>query len=468
MIELHNIYNFIISEKLILPKDSILVAVSGGIDSVSLLDVLFKLKEKLLIKKLSVAHFNHKLRNEESKRDEVFVKNLAESYKLDFFTEESNIKELSKSSKLSVQESARNYRLDFLERIAVKSNSNYIATGHNSDDLAETSLMWLFRGTSLDGIKGIPVRRGKFIRPLLLTSRKDIKEYVSNNKLLYVEDSSNSKNDYTRNYIRNSLFPIIEENIYKNAKENISKFANSIKDDVDYLEKITARYEKKYVKDVLFGKIIDLNSFSKIHISIQKRLIKNMIRYISNNETKNISSTHINDIIKLGTLSSSGSKSINLPNDLTASRIYKNLKISKTSKISVPPKSEYELNFPGVTVIDEYALTITCSVLPGGKEIENYNLSKKGFAYFDLEKIKFPLKIRLAEHGDKFCPLGTIGEQKLSDFFIDKKIPADIRWITPVIVAEKDIIWLLSHRINENYKVSYSSKNVLQITYKNM
>lgn len=468
MKELQNIYNFIVSEKLILPNDTIVVAVSGGIDSVFLLDVLYKLKNKLLIKKISVAHFNHKLRKEESKRDEVFVKNLAETYNLEFYTEALNIKELSESSKLSIQECARNYRLDFLERVAVKSKSNLIATGHNSDDLAETSLMWLFRGTSLDGAKGIPVKRGKFVRPLLSSSRKEIFNYVEKNKLLYVEDSSNKKNDYTRNFIRNTLFPLIEENTYKNAKENVAKFANSIKDDVDYLSLVTKKYEKKYVKDVLFGKLVDINVFLKLHVAIQKRLIKNMIRFISNNEMKNISSIHINEIIKLATNSAAGSKSINLPNDLTASRIYKNLKIAKTSKFVSHTKSEYELNFPGVTVVDEYALIITCSVLPGGKEIENYNLAKKGFAYFDLEKIKFPLKIRLSQHGDKFCPLGSLGEQKLSDFFIDKKIPSNIRWITPLIVADKDIIWLLSHRINEKYKVTYSSKNVLQISYRNI
>lgn len=468
MKEILNIYNFISLEKLIPKNSNIVVAVSGGIDSIFLLDILYKLKEKLFINKLSVAHFNHKLRKEESNRDEEFVKKLAASYKLDFYTEESNIKELSESSKISIQECARNYRLDFLERIAVKTQSNLIATGHNSDDLAETSLMWLFRGTSLDGVKGIPVKRGKFIRPLLSTTRKEIIEYVVKNQLLFVEDSSNRKNDYTRNFIRNSLFPTIEENINQNAKIHISRFANSIKDDIDYLEKITRRYEKKYVKDVLFGKLIDLNFFAKIHVSIQKRIIKNMIKSISNNETKNLSSIHINDILKLATHSPSGSKSINLPNELTASRVYNNLKICKTSKVNTQARSEYELNFPGVTRIEEYGLVITCSILPGGKEVENYNLSKKGFAYFDFEKIKFPLKIRLANHGDKFCPLGTLGEQKLSDFFIDKKIPADIRWITPVIVAEKDIIWLLSHRINENYKVSFSSKNVLQISYKNI
>lgn len=466
MKEIKTIFDFIINEKLILPKDSILVAVSGGIDSVCLLDILFNLKDKLKIKKISVAHFNHKLRDKESQRDEEFVKNLAKKYELDFYAECSNIKKLSHDEKLSVQECARNYRLDFLQRIAVKSHSNKIATGHNKDDLAETSLMWLIRGTSLEGLKGIAPRRDKFIRPLLLLSRSEIKNYAIRNNILNIEDSSNAKNDYLRNYIRNKLFPIIEENCNKNAKNNIARFASIIKDDVNYLDVISKKYEKKYFKDILFGKEIKLDIFNKLHPSIQKRILKNVISFISANSLKNIMHSHLLDIISIAKETNTGAKTLNLPANIIASKTYSTLKITKNTHPLKLQNTEFEINFPGLTLIEEFGLSITCAILPGGNEIDNYNLAKQGFSYFDYDKIKFPLKIRLANFGDKFQPLGSLGIKKLSDFFIDKKIPADIRWITPVITSNENIIWVLSHRIDEKYKVNHSSKNVLQISYK--
>jgi len=461
------VYNFIESNNLIPKNSHILVAVSGGIDSVTLLDILVNLQKKSFINKISIAHFDHKLREAESTRDLEFVKNLAKQYNLDFYFESSSIKKLAKSNKLSIQECARLYRLDFLERIAIKIKANLIATGHNKDDQAETCFMWLCRGTSLNGLKGIPVKRGKYIRPILNLTRQEINKYSVSNKLIYVEDSSNSKLDYIRNYIRNKIFPMMQENCYPNIKENIVKFSNIIKDDIDFLELTSKKYEKKYLKDILFGKEISLNIFNKFHNAIKTRIIKNALLSISNNNLKNISQKNILDIIKL-TKSNDGSKTLNLPSNIIAKRTYNTLIITKQTKQSIYNSFEYDIIFPGVTLLEEFALTITTSLMPGLNEIDNYNLSKTGFAYFNYEKIEFPLKIRLAKQGDKFKPLGSTGYKKLSDFFIDNKIPAEKRWLTPVITSNENLIWILGYRIDEDYKVNYSSKNVLQITYKHL
>jgi len=460
------VYDFIETNNLIPKESKILVAVSGGIDSVTLLDILIKLQKKLEIKQISIAHFNHKLRAQESTRDLEFVRNLADQYKIDFYFEESSIKKLAASKKLSIQECARMFRLDFLERIAVKTKSNIIATGHNKDDLAETTFMWLCRGTSLDGLKGIPIKRGKFIRPILSISREEIIKYSIKNKLLFVEDSSNYSTNYIRNYIRNKIFPLLQENCYPRVKENISKFSNIIKEDLAFLELVSKKYEKKYLKDILFGKEINLKDFNKLHNAIKNRILKNAISSISNHNLKNINNKNLSDIINLCSKDSRGTKTIALPYDIIAKRTYNTLVISKKNAANKTQNLEYEISFPGVSNIDNYSLSITTSLLPGLNEIANYNLSKTGFAYFNYEKIEFPLKIRLAKQADRFKPLGSTAYKKLSDFFIDNKIPADKRWLTPIITSNEKIIWVLGYRIDEDYRVNYTTKNVLQISYK--
>jgi tRNA(Ile)-lysidine synthase len=460
----YEVLKFIKQNNLLIKDETPIVAVSGGIDSVCLLYVVESLKKSLNIKDPIVAHFNHKLRGKESSREEEFVKKISHGLGLRFITQAVSIKELARVEKTSIQQTARKYRLKFLEEVSSKYKNSKILTGHNKDDLAETTLMWVTRGTGLKGAVGILPKRGNFVRPLLNITREDIKDYTSKKGIIHIEDSSNSKLDYIRNRFRHEVVPLIEATCYPKAKDNIARFSSLIKDDLIYLENKAHKVFETITSTDVHGNInIQISNIVNIPRAIKTRVIRFMIKEKLGN-LENISLSHIESIIELIEKKDDGNKIITLPKNIEAIKSYNKLIIRKTksekNKLKDSSK-EYILNFPGTTTIEDLNIKIDLEVLPGGKSAETYKQIDPYLSFLNMDNINFPLRIRLPKKGDKFNPLGSKGTKKLSDFFIDNKVSVDERWKTPLLCDEKNIIWICGYRMSEKYRVSIRSNNVL-------
>ena len=284
---------------LIKDGDKIVVGVSGGPDSITLLDLLLKLKNQNIIKfDIVVCHINHMIR-EEATSDEEYVKEYCNKHNIECFGKRAEVEEIAKQNKMGTEETGRKIRYDFFYEILEKTKSNKIATAHNANDNAETVLMNLIRGCGTSGLKGIEANNKQLIRPLIECSRKEIEEYCKQNNLNPRIDKTNFENDYTRNKIRNMLIPYIQENFNPNIIEGINRLSSLSKQENDYLEKETQKAYISIVEEVTNTSIsLDLKKFNSLEKVIKSRVVLYTINELF--KTKNgIEKKHIEDIIKL-------------------------------------------------------------------------------------------------------------------------------------------------------------------------
>ena len=286
---------------LIRSGDSIVIGVSGGPDSMTLLNVLINLKQKLGISKIVVATVNHMIR-EEAEEETKFVENFCESHGIEFYLKKVDVQEEARSKKISTELAGRNARYDFFEEVLKKTGSNKIATAHNLNDNAETVLMNLLRGSGVSGLKGIEkIRDGKFIRPIIECKRSEIEQYCVDNKLNPRYDKTNNENTYTRNKIRNMLIPYIEENFNPNIVDSLNRLSTIATKEDEYIHKIVENSFKNIVITADMGKkeiILDLKKFNELDEVIKSRLILYTISEILGT-SQGIEKIHIEDIIKL-------------------------------------------------------------------------------------------------------------------------------------------------------------------------
>lgn len=286
-------------ENLIQKKDKIVVGVSGGPDSITLLECLNKYKEKLEIE-IIVAHINHLIRKD-STEDEQYVENICKKMNIKCYIKRENVLNIAKNEKIGTEEAGRKVRYKFFDEILKKEKANKIAIAHNMNDNAETILLNLLRGTGLNGLEGIqPMEYNKYIRPLINISRKEIEEYVEKNKLKPKIDYTNKENIYKRNKIRNELLPYLKK-INPNIVESLSRLSKIVKEENTYIKKETEKiYDNIKIKDEKnLGKIeLDIKEFNKLEIAIKKNLIIKCIEETIG-DSRNIEKINIDDIIKI-------------------------------------------------------------------------------------------------------------------------------------------------------------------------
>ena len=290
--------------------DRIVCGVSGGPDSISMLNILNEIRNEGIYKfDIFVAHINHGLR-ENAKLDEEYVKEYCEKNNIECFCLDTNIKEIAEKEKRGLEETGRIVRYDFFNDVLSKTNSNKIAIAHNSNDNVETIIMNVIRGSGLSGLKGIEVKSGIYIRPLIEADRDVIEKYCEDKNLNPRHDESNDENIYTRNKIRNIVIPYIKEELNPNILETITRLSEITRDDLNYLDMQTeiayknmCLEEKNSTENVYNVEneatiILDLKKFNKENKAIQKRIILYSINKIFKS-TKGIEKIHIEDIIKL-------------------------------------------------------------------------------------------------------------------------------------------------------------------------
>ena len=484
---LNSVMNCINKYRMIAEGDTVLIGVSGGIDSISLLYSLFFLKDDLKCS-LVVAHVNHGLRGEQSDREAEFVKEIASELKLPCVAEKIDVLRYMAEKGLSKQAAARELRYAFFERAGRQYSANKIALGHTADDQAETVLMRMLRGSGAKGIAGIkPVRDEKIIRPLIEISRDEITEFVKEKGLKYAEDPSNLEPYYLRNKIRLELIPLIKKEYNPNIIETLREAAEIVGDEDEFLE----GYCSKILSDISLSKgssliEIDTLKLKNFHIAIQRRIIRIALKMLKGDLLK-ISAVHVEEILNSINKGFSG-KSLNLPDGIQAIYEYDRLrfKIQDSRFKESPIKFDISLTIPGETILSKPKYKFVADIISPEEFyrdssvtpfLQNDNLKRchsdpersegeesKYTAFFDMDKLKVELRVRNRINGDIFHPSGMKGSKKLKEFFIDEKIPRRERDNIPLIVSGDIILWVVGKRVAEEGKVNKDTKRVLKIT----
>jgi tRNA(Ile)-lysidine synthase len=438
---LEDFIRFIQSNSLCRQGDKILLAVSGGIDSMVLLHLLFSAGYKP-----GIAHCNFHLRGAESDGDEKFVKSIAESMDAAFHLKDFDTEQSAAESGISIQMAARNLRYRWFEEIRKSYGYNYIATAHNQDDEIETFFINLSRGTGIRGLTGIPVRSEKVIRPLLFASRESIVDYANEHGVGFREDSSNASDKYLRNRLRHRLIPMLEE-------ENPS-FRNALMDTMLKLSETEKLYEKELVqlKQSLLRtegnrtrlSIPDLSA----HVATRSILFEILTDY-------NFSSQAMEDIIH-SLEGPSGKQFLS-----STHRIVKDREDLIITPLEIKDERKFYLEKESSRIFEPVDLEWMVV-----DHTETFHIpNDRKIACLDLQKLHFPLLLRHWQKGDYFQPLGMQGMKKISDYLIDIKVSLPDKERTWLLTSDGKIAWVIGQRIDDRFKVGPETRQVLVIKF---
>ncbi len=443
--------DFIRKKKLLGTKEKILVACSGGPDSVALLFALRTLSKPLKLK-LGVAHLNHLLRPEAPK-DAAFVKKLANKLKLHFSYSEVDTKTVAKDNKWSLEEAGRNLRYEFFEHVAKDEKFDKIATGHTTDDVAETVLLQLIRGTG--GPTGIPVKRDKIIRPILWATRSDVFAFLKAKKLVYRTDPSNKGNRFTRNRVRNELLPLLEKKYNPQIRQALLRLAQIFEDEKNFLQAEAEKVINKVLVKNNEALGLKLGVFSKVPKAIQREVLQMACEQYFD-LSFDFASTN-----RLLTLLEKPGK-IELAKNLFADSTRKGtLWFYRLTKKPEPVK----LKLPLDGVVTANGLVLKSKKIPRIR-LKTLVLLTPWQAYLDASRLKRPLLLRPVEKGDRFIPLGMKDSKKVGDFFTDVKVPIFKRRKTLLLTSAGKICWVVGYRIAEDFKVGPETKEVIYLKAK--
>jgi tRNA(Ile)-lysidine synthase len=437
--------------------DLCIVGVSGGPDSVCLLHILHELREALEIG-LVVAHYDHGLREKEDEAETQFVRRLASAMGLSFETEKASLLPLEGTS--SMEERARNARYAFFEKLKRKLSAKKIALGHNLNDQAETVLMRLLRGSGPSGLAGIPpTRDNTIIRPLIEMKRDEIESYLKARDLSYVIDSSNLQTDYLRNKIRLELLPQLLEYQPK-LIEHLGQLAHILRGENKFLEDHAERWVAREADQKRDGDIvIPVGSFIELSEPVRNRVTRHLLKRIGKN-LRRIDRGHIESVTMLAK-GTNPQGILNLPNVITVKKIYDQLAFTAGDK-EKPEEFHYHLDGVGTYFLEEIGRSITLEEMELVPDLHVDSDPKN--AYLDADDLEYPLIVRNFRPGDRFVPFGMAGHKKIKDFFIDLKIPSEMRATIPILVSHDTPVWICGLRIDDRFKLTSETKRVLKAT----
>ena len=429
--------------------EHVLVAVSGGADSVALLCVLHYLSGEFDLK-LTVAHFNHGLRKE-AEEEELFVKTIAQNLGLPCLVGREEVRNLKHLWKCSLEEAARIARYHFLEEAARACGAKKIALGHNERDQAETVLINILRGTGLKGLKGMePVRDGLFIRPLLYVSPREITSFLAQEGLKFCTDRSNFDQRYLRNRIRHFLLPVLEKEFNPRIVSVLSRMADILREENEYLESAARG---------IAGRKEDLGTLQELPPALRRRVIKVILEEMRP-EGKAVTARHINAVEGV-ILSPRSNPSVHVPGGVVVKENgILRFHTGKDSKANREGFS-YLLSIPG-----EVRITLTGQVLKANlclpQDIPN-KIDNPNVLYLNLDKIKFPLRVRSWRFGDRMQPLGMRGTKKVKEIFQEMRVPPNRRHEIPLLEDELGILWVSSLKVGERCRLEADAKRLARI-----
>ena len=452
--------------------DRVIAGVSGGADSVCLFLMLLELRKKIGF------DVHHGLRGEAADQDQQFVEALCEQHRIPLEIFRVNLESIAKKRKQSLEEAGRMVRREAFDSVCKKYGGNKIALAHHQNDNAETLLWNLSRGTGLDGLGGIRPVNGKFIRPLLCMNRKEIEEYLAKRKQSYCIDETNAGTDYTRNKLRHLVLPILEEQVNSAAVRHMNETMEQIWELQEYMqEQVEAAYQECVQEH--FEKAcwiqIQQKSFETFPELIKKMVIRKGMEQVGGKK-RDLSHKHVDVMMEL--MNKQVGRTLDLPYEMHAKRNYEGIRLEKQrtysfgeeKKAEIMQECMAELNIPGETILADRNLKLRCKILEKPKNLSIKDIPQKIYTkWFDYGIIKSSLYIRTRQAGDIIVIDEKGHQKKLKNWFVDEKIPKEVRDSQLLLAENNEILWVLGHRMSQAYQVKQSTKWILQIeveTYK--
>jgi tRNA(Ile)-lysidine synthase len=446
------VLKFIDRNGLIEAGDKIIVAFSGGPDSVFALHFLNTYSKKFKID-LHAVHFNHGLRGKESDGDEKFAKDFCKKKSIPFISKKLNVKTFAKQNKLSIEEAARKLRYKNLEEINEKLKCSKIVTAHNQSDNTETILINLFSGSGLPGLSGIPVKRDNIIRPFLCLTKHEIVEYMEENEINFRIDKSNLGIDYKRNFLRNRIIPEIKLKLNPAVDEALFRSSNNLVSALQFNHKMAEHLAAQFVTHTGDSAVIWLYLADMFDGNIPAEIIKLVLKKYFKHEFEADDFEKINSLV-----TNQKGKQVQISKDLIAVREDESIKIEKTRRA---PVKAISLQAGKTAVIGSKLIGIE---LVSNKSVQ---FSRDGkVEYISGNKLTGKFILREWKPGDKFHPLGMKNARKLSDFLTDLKIPSSERKKQLVLLNRNQIIWVVGLRIDNQFKLTEQTKKIYKLWVK--
>ena len=445
---------------LIQPGDKIILGVSGGVDSIVMLNLFHRLKNAMNLS-LTVAHVNHRLRGESADQDEAFVAFMSDRYNVPFFSKKVDVAGLASSAGKSIEEAARILRYQFFNELLGSIGYSRIALAHHADDQAETIFLNIIRGSGLRGISGMRYVNGRLIRPLLFACRKEIETYAAEQQLEYRVDQTNFDRRYRRNRIRLDIMGELKTNFGGRVVKVISRLGESADESQLFIDHEADKAFSKVSRKGKWGEIIlDIYSFLKYFKAVQKGILSKIVESLTDNRICIDSKTYAR-IFDLVEKAASG-KRLAIAGPILVAKcggkvVFIRKQINPTGIENAPIGIKVEL-WHGM----RFNASLVSRFHPGQIRAKRPNTE-----YLDYDKINFPLRIRTYQTGDKLIPLGMVKEKKLKKFFIDQKVPNYLRTQIPLLFDSTHLLWVTGYRIDDRIKITKETKRVLMIKIEN-
>ncbi|MGB9616358.1 MAG: tRNA lysidine(34) synthetase TilS [Desulfomonilaceae bacterium] len=441
-----------------IPQDTgVIVAVSGGPDSVAMLHALAHLSRDMGFR-IVAAHFDHALRPE-SLHEAEFVARLADELGLEFRTERQNVLAYARSQKISVEEAGRLLRYDFLERVRQELGVPVIAVGHHIDDEVETFFLRLLKGASLEGLCGIAPVRGNIVRPLIRVTRSEIIAFLQRRELSFVVDSSNLEDATERNYVRNVVFPIVQKR-FPAFQGAVHRAIAVLQDENQILDELAQKLYQSAVRIQDDGIYIDRLKLVNAAPGVSRRALLKAIYAVAGQRSR-FARPHVHLVEGL-LARDKPSGCVHLPHGIRVRRMYDLIHVGLHQSACQRPPYELKVESSGVVEIPEIRTRLRFET----SAIQDHSLdfANPSVAYFDAELVPFPLLVRGPRPGDRMRPWGFPGSRKIKKILIESKVPQHVRHLIPLVVKDDEIMWIPSIRRSSTAPVSRKTRTILKVS----
>ncbi len=438
---------------------TILVAVSGGIDSVTLLDILYILSYEHGYG-VHVAHVNHQLRGAEANRDEAFVRTIAKGYDLPCHVTHVDTQSFARSHRLSIEEAARELRYRFLRQVCSSVHAHYCAIAHTADDTAETLLLNLFRGTGLTGLASIPPKRpltkkAYLIRPLLSLSREDIHRYATARSLQWIEDSSNTDRRFVRNRVRHEVLPSLKENFNPRIVETLARTAQLLRQADGFIESLIESTYAQVARSSDGRVELDRTLLAHLHPFVQGEIVERALTELIGNRP--VSHAAVERVLSLLHAETGTRQSVIASVSALADR--ESIVLCDVEAVQTVYLPIFKL---GTYSIGRYTITL--------EEVERNDVrmgADPAVEYFDYDRLPYRLFLRTWHAGDRIAPIGMNGHHILvADFLTNAKVSDHDRRTAVVLATADDIVWLCGYRMSEHYKLTNETRRIIRATFR--
>jgi len=446
--------NTISEQSLLASGDSVLVALSGGPDSVAILYLLTCLQKEMKLR-LAAVYVNHQIRPRAAKKEERFCRELCDKLGVELTIVREDIPTLARLEKKGLEETARDFRYTAFESLAVKRGCNKIALAHHVDDRVETILFRILRGTGRTGLQGIPIKRGRVVRPFYHVTKREIYSYLKKHRLKFCVDQSNASSDFARNYIRNKLLVDIRRHLSPGVDAALLNLSETAHEEEAFLESIVRKAQKKIVRATVGGKIeLDLKLFAGYYLWLRRRLLRHCLTELSPDGR----APDRTAVERLDKICMTGGKGLSLPDTVQAVRAGSKLLLYRGECRAYIERLEL-----GKTCrLRPLRLNLRCGLpVAFGGSLKMTKRSRQ--IWLDWEKLSPPLVVRNIRRSDRFVPLGMKGTKKIGNYLTDRKVAGVYRDEIPVVCDQKGIVWLVGFEIANRVKIDTSTNRVISI-----